>query len=159
MVVREIVHAKGHPNISAQHELTLEITKDPEVTPRGTCIIACRADKALADLREDFLRVLCRDDAIVIVRIRAGKYEDIVLCQGSSKLTPRSSSKMIIRKSTYIDDATLCIRANKAARDLDRRLVNLICTGSDVTVELYVLTLSELEKMEYTLDKSNSVER
>ncbi len=157
MVVHETVHAKGHPNILAQHELTLEITKDAEVTPRGTCIIACRADKALADLSEEFLRAICRDDAVVIVRIRADKFEDVVLCQGSSKLNPRNRNKIIVRKSTYIDDATLCIRANKAARDLDRRLVHAICTGSDVVVELYVITLSELEKIGYTCRNSRSL--
>ncbi len=148
MPIRHVViRAKGHPNILAQHENTLEITKDPEVTPRGTCIVACSADKALADLDEEFVNALKRDDSIVVVKICVNSECDFVLCQGSKLLRPSNSRKIIIRKSTYIDDATLCIRSNKAAKDIDRRLINKICLGSDVTIELYVITLDELEKM------------
>ncbi|RLF17024.1 MAG: DUF371 domain-containing protein, partial [Thermoprotei archaeon] len=38
-IVEEII-AWGHPNIRALHRSTMEITKEPYVTPRGDCIIA-----------------------------------------------------------------------------------------------------------------------
>ncbi len=146
MFVHDVVKAQGHGNIRALHRNTLEITKDPAVTPRGDCIVACRANKAAADLRPEVRERIRHLDSLVIVVIRAGPVQDVVLCEGSPRLTLRDRSRIIIRKSTYVDDATLCIRANKAAADLDRRLINYICMCSEVEVEIIAGRLSEIKE-------------
>ena len=146
VLVYDVVRARGHGNIRATHETTLEITREDYVTPRGDCIIACMADKAVADLSPELKKVLQSDDTFVIVVLRVRDLQDFVLCQGSSRLTLSNPRKIIIRKSTYVDDATLCIRANKAARDIDRRIVNYLCTGEEVEVRIYAARLSEVEK-------------
>ncbi|HIP58595.1 MAG TPA: DUF371 domain-containing protein, partial [Archaeoglobus profundus] len=37
--MKEVITAWGHPNITAKHRTTLEITKDEELSIRGDCII------------------------------------------------------------------------------------------------------------------------
>ena len=147
MLAYDTIRAWGHSNIRATHRTTLEITKDETVTPRGDCIIACRANKAVADLNPQIRDILRRPDSFAILIIKAGEVQDIVLCEGSPELTLRDTRKLIIRKSRYVDDATLCIKANKAASDLDRRLINYICMGSSVEIEIIACSLTELRKL------------
>jgi len=69
--VKDVIIARGHPNISASNRRTLEITKDPYVTRRGDCIIACCADKAGPELAGDLLEALMRPGTVRIV-VEAG---------------------------------------------------------------------------------------
>ncbi|MBS7627988.1 DUF371 domain-containing protein, partial [Candidatus Bathyarchaeota archaeon] len=50
----EIIEAHGHPNITALHRTTLEITKERKLTPRASCIVAVGATKGAADLSPSF---------------------------------------------------------------------------------------------------------
>jgi len=127
--------------ITARHKNTLEITKDEYVTERGTCIIACSSDKAASDLRGELREVIKDDLTVIIVKIRCRDISDIVLCRGSSNLKLSNNRKIIIRRSRYIDDATLCIESNKGAADLDRRLINMICMGETVEIVICALPL------------------
>ncbi len=147
MLAYDIVRARGHSNIRALHRTTLEITKDEYVTPRGDCIIACKADKSVADLSSQVKNLLRQPDSFVILVIRAGEVQDMVLCEGSPSLRLTDARKIVVRKSTYVDDATLCIRANKAAADLDRRLVSAICLDEAVEVEIIVGRISEIKRL------------
>ncbi|MEM4523515.1 MAG: DUF371 domain-containing protein, partial [Archaeoglobaceae archaeon] len=44
------VRAFGHPNITAKHPSTVEVTKDPEISKRADCVIGVKADKSISDL-------------------------------------------------------------------------------------------------------------
>ncbi|MEM4746838.1 MAG: DUF371 domain-containing protein [Metallosphaera sp.] len=48
---------------------------------------------------------------------------DVISGRGSQNLTFTSEVKMIVRKSDFISDATILIKANKSAKDLRRDLV------------------------------------
>ncbi|HID73268.1 TPA: DUF371 domain-containing protein [Candidatus Micrarchaeota archaeon] len=50
VVAHDVVTARGHPNIRAEHETTFEVTTEPSLTPRGDCIVGVQADKAASDL-------------------------------------------------------------------------------------------------------------
>ncbi|WP_440059038.1 DUF371 domain-containing protein [Thermogladius sp. 4427co] len=140
----EIIHARGHANIKATHKTTIEITKDGYLTERGDCIIGVSADKAAADLSDSFKRIAKRNDSLLVIVISVGGVYDIILAQGSQNLVLADDRKIIIRKSTFIEPATVAIRANKAAADIRRDLVELLRQGGVLTLELYAITLDEI---------------
>ncbi len=148
MVVVDELYAKGHPNIKATHKTTLEITRETYVTPRGDCIIAVNATKAVKDLDPRLKNVIRRNDAIIVVVLETNGLKDIILAMGSQELLLSSENKIIIRKSTYIEPATLGIRSNKAARDIDRRLVEKLKDPDTVIkVKIIGLLLEEIESI------------
>jgi hypothetical protein len=62
-----------------------------------------------------------------------------VLAEGSPRLVLEHPSSIVIRRSDYVDGRTLAIRANKAARDIDRRIVELLRNPETVAeIELTV---------------------
>lgn len=123
MTTTEIILAYGHKNIRATHKSTLEITKEAELSRRGDCIIAVSADKALNDLGSEFKEKLSKENAKITMLIEAGDIVELVNVLGSSRLILTHSTDMVVRKSNYICNRTLAIRADKAACDLSRRLV------------------------------------
>jgi hypothetical protein len=124
MKIAEVILAYGHENIQATHKSTLEVTKEKELSKRGDCIIAVSANKALADLSLEFKRCLLREKAEITVLIEAGGITEVVKAFGSPKLILTHSTDIVIRKSNYICGRTLAIKADKAAFDLSRRLVD-----------------------------------
>lgn len=79
----------------------------------------------------------------MIVMFVVDDYLDYVVGMGSSKLTLGNDNKLIIRRSNYIDDATLMIRANKAAIDIDRRLIDRLKKESSLTVYIIGVDLEQ----------------
>ena len=135
---REVIHCRGHENVKAIHRSTLEITREDFLTPRGDCIICVSADKALNDLSKEFKNALRRGARLRVV-ILAGEISDELIAYGSPELKLESPVSMVIRKSDYVDARTLAIRANKAAKDLKRELVELLKNPETlVTVELII---------------------
>ncbi|WP_456367053.1 DUF371 domain-containing protein [Thermococcus sp.] len=124
-MLREVVHCRGHENVRATHKSTLEFTREDYLTPRGDCILCVSADKSLKDLSDDFKRAL-REGKRLVVRIKVGDFVDEVIAHGDPRLILNHEYSMVIRKSTYIDARTLAVRANKAARDVDRLIVELL---------------------------------
>jgi|SRR5208283_102644 len=126
MMAVEEIFARGHANITAKHATTLEITKEINLTKNGDCIIAVGATKGLAELSERF-RILCADDnAKIILEINAAKIVEIVQGGGSSSFTLSHRDDIVARKSSHVTDRTLIIAADKAARDIDRKLVRVL---------------------------------
>lgn len=147
LIISEVVRAYGHENIKAIHKTTIEITKENNLTPRGDCIIGVSADKAVSDLDSVFKQYLKREDTVVIIVLEVGCLKDIVLAQGSSSLVLRDSNRLIIRKSTFVNDATMCIRANKAACDIDRKLIERLKSREvELLIKIYLININELEK-------------
>ena len=133
-VAIDVIRAWGHVNVRATHRSTIELTKDEYLTPRGDCIVGIKADKALSDLDLRLKSIIRRDGSIVIVVFSVGECFDYVVGFGSSRLTLSSNTKLVIRKSDYVDDATLMIKANKAAADLSRELVDRLKKGEPLLV-------------------------
>jgi hypothetical protein len=119
----EVIVAKGHESIQATHRTTLEITKDTHLSERGDCIIAVSADKAVADLGCGFKEKLRAPNARLTILIEAGGVTERVNAYGSSRLVLTHPTDVVVRKSDYVCSRTLAVRADKAASDLSRELV------------------------------------
>jgi hypothetical protein len=120
---KEKVIANGHANILAKHPATLMFTKDKELSKTGDCIVAVSADKAVADLDQQFKNLLRRPNAKLTITIEVDNLREQINAFGSPKLTLTHLTDMVIRKSNYICSRTLAIHADKAASDLSRELV------------------------------------
>jgi len=118
----ETITAYGHPNITATHATTLEITKEAELTRRGDCIIAVKADKAVADLNSKFKRAMKNANITVLIAIEAGGICELIRAYGNPNLTFTHQTDLVIRKSNYTCNRTLAVKADKAAKDLSREL-------------------------------------
>ncbi|MCI4447200.1 MAG: DUF371 domain-containing protein [Pyrobaculum sp.] len=135
---RDVFLARGHVNITATNRQTLEITKDPYVTRRGDCIVACCAEKAAGELRRDVLQALA-SRGVVLVVIEAGDVQEVVTGETPGTM-PTSRWRIVVRRSRYVDDSTVAIAADKAAADLDRSLVERLRRGAPVRVTVGVCT-------------------
>lgn len=134
--VKDVIIARGHPNISASNRRTLEITKDPYVTRRGDCIVACCADKAGPELAGDLLEALMRPGTVRIV-VEAGGM-GYAITGRTPLVVPTSPYRLVVRRSGHVDDSTLAVRADGAAADLPRGLVSRLRDGVVVRVEVEV---------------------
>ncbi|MEM2874489.1 MAG: DUF371 domain-containing protein [Candidatus Hadarchaeales archaeon] len=117
--------ARGHPNIKARHSTTLMITKDPEVSPKGDCVIGVSSEKSVADLPAE-LKDGIRAGRGVIIELRVGNRRETVRALGHPLLKLAHTSDMVIRKSCYVCERTLAVRANVSAADLPRDFVDLL---------------------------------
>ena len=133
----EVVRARGHPNIRATHPTTFEITREEHLTPRGDCIIAVGADKGARDLSEAFKEAARREEAEITITIEVPSrgLREVVRARGHPGLAFDHPTDMVIRKSDYVCGRTVAIRADKAARDLPRELVEAL---KDPEVEIIV---------------------
>ena len=121
--LKEVIFARGHENISARHETTIEITKDARLSESGDCIIAVSANKALGDLSSEFKKNLLKDHANITISVEAGGVTETLSAHGSSRLILTHSTDIVVRKSGYVCSRTLAIHANKSACELSRDLV------------------------------------
>ena len=133
--------AAGHPNIIGRHRTTFEITRDNELTKRGDCVIAVRASRGLNDLSAQFKNLCRNENAIITVELQAGEIEESIEGMGSPRLTLSHMSEIVGRRSTYTSERTLMIRADKAACDISRDLINALKSPTtkvqvEMTVEL-----------------------
>ena len=140
---REVVHARGHENVSAEHASTFEVTTDDWLTPAGDCILAVEADRTPADFDAAFVEA-CRDpDATVTATITVTTddgetHEQTVTGRGHPDLTFENERSHVGRTSEYVDDRTVLVDADAAAADLDRDLVEALADGASVRFELVV---------------------
>lgn len=81
------------------------------------------ANKAITDLRLEFKENLRKENAKVTMLIEAGEAVEVVNAFGSPRLILTHPTDIVVRKSSYVCSRTLGIRADKAACDLSRKLV------------------------------------
>ncbi|MDV3103975.1 DUF371 domain-containing protein [Thermococcus waiotapuensis] len=135
----EIIRCRGHGNVRATHRSTLEFTREDYLTPRGDCIICVSADKGINDLSEEFKRAL-KEGRKLLIRIKVGDLVEEITAEGSPGLILDHPHSMVVRKSDYIDARTLAIRASKAAKDIDRRIIEKLRNPeSEALVELIIV--------------------
>ena len=121
-----VIFARGHENIQATHRTTFEITKESTLTKRGDCIIAIGATKGAADLPLGFKEAARSESAQMKITIEAGELKEVIRARGSPRLLFTHPTDLVVRKSNYVCGRTLAIRADKAASDLSRKLIEEI---------------------------------
>jgi hypothetical protein len=119
----EVLYACGHENVQSSNKTTFEITKDPFLTKRGDCIIAVNSTKGAADLKSEFKEIAGSEGAKITITIEVDEEIETVNALGSRQLSFTHPTDLVVRKSNYICERTLAIRADKAAGDLSRKLV------------------------------------
>ncbi|MEM1957561.1 MAG: DUF371 domain-containing protein [Archaeoglobaceae archaeon] len=126
MIIFEI-SAFGHPNISAKHRTTLEVTKDNEISKRADCIIGVNANKSVSEIPEE-AKIALKNGAKAEVEITLPGHGLKVALYGfgSSTMSFIHSKDIVIRKSGFVCGRTLLIHANKSAKDIDREFVELL---------------------------------
>ncbi len=132
------IRARGHLHVRATHYNTLEVTKDTHLTPKGDCIIAVAADKAMHEIPQAFKDALRKSEAALSLRITCNGREDCVTAHGHPDLPLTHATDLVVRKSGFICPRTLAVGADKAAKDLDGDLVEELKKGAPVTVTLRI---------------------
>lgn len=131
-----IINAKGHENVLSLHKSTFEITKDKNLSLSGDCIIGLDIDKSMNDFPNDFKEKLANNYTKVIVKLTTPNSSDEIHGWGCDDLTLNHPTDIVCRKSTFVCSRTLMINADKAAKDLNRDLVNDLANGEEMIVEI-----------------------
>jgi uncharacterized protein len=118
--------AYGHPNITATHPTTLEITREPQLTSRGDCIVGVRATCGASGLPANLKDVLSSNLGKATLKITVEGETFVVLGRGSSALTLQHTQEMVFRKSSFASDRTVFVKADKAAMNIPRTMVRLL---------------------------------
>jgi hypothetical protein len=133
--------ACGHRNLRGTHKTTLEITKAANITPKGDCIIAVNSDKSVSDLNDDLKLLINHSSSKITLTLEVNGIIDKIEGFGDPRLQLTSPEDIVCRKSSFISKRTLMTKANKAAADIDRRIID---TLKDPRREVHVTILAEL---------------
>jgi hypothetical protein len=115
--------AYGHENVTSRHRTTLEVTMDEEISQRADCIIGVKADKGIAGLSEEFKAKARDESAIIELTISTNGVEEKIMGKGHPGLTFTNPTDMVARKSEFICNRTIMIKADKSSKELNRKLV------------------------------------
>ena len=121
--------ARGHRNIRATHDKTIELTSDDDFTARATCVVGTVSATALTSLTG--LR------GSITITLRVGQLEDRITGIANPRFV--GGSRAVIRRSDFRSPETLVIGADKTAASLDRDLVRALADPEsqiDVVIEL-----------------------
>lgn len=136
--MEEVVRARGHEHVRAEHASTWELTSEDWLTPAGDCILGVDADRPPAEFEEGFVDA-CRAGAVTITaRLEAGGHAQSITGRGHPDLTFASETSLVGRTSEYVDDRTVMVAADRSAADLDRDLVGALADGADLRCVLRV---------------------
>jgi uncharacterized protein len=119
----EIIRVFGHENIQAVHPTTLMLTKDKHLSQKGDCIVGVSSDKAIDDLSIEFKEKLKNSKAKLTILLEVDDLKLQITASGSPKLILSHPNDLVIRKSDYICNRTLAIRADMASNDLPREFI------------------------------------
>ena len=129
---------KGHKNVTSLHKSTFEITKDAEIGLAADCIIGVGMDYTMLDFPDEFKERIADSGTEITVILDTENGHDEITGWGHEDLSLTHPTDIVIRKSDYTCSRTLMIRADKAARDLDRDLICDLKNGKimEVTIKL-----------------------
>jgi hypothetical protein len=116
MILKISFNFFGHPNILSNHFNTIEFTKDTELSKKGDCILGVNSDFDSSKLKE-----LVKKYQKVKISIHAGKFKDEIIASTNKDF--KDLHELVIRKSDYLSNRTFAIKADKAAKDINRDVV------------------------------------
>ena len=129
--------AQGHPNIRSTHKTTLMTTTEPELTTRGDCIIAVKAETGLAQLPYKVKQAARNPETKITLTLKTCNNTFTAQGRGHPNLTYKDPIDMVARKSSYTCGRTLMISSDKAAIDLQKELVkDLQNPDTEITVQI-----------------------
>ena len=139
MRIVECLSAQGHPNILGTHRMTFEITKDSELSRRGDCVIGVRANKGPVDFSSEFKEACKSVETRITVILSVSGMTDRIHGIGSPALTFIHPTEMVGRRSNFASDRTVMVKADKAACNIDRHMIDALKSSkSRLDIELAV---------------------
>jgi len=112
--------------VRSSHPTTIEVTTEEYLTENGDCIIGVGATKGCGGLRVDLKERLRQEGSKVKIRLIVGGESYELNARGDPRLALSNPHEVVIRKSDFVSDRTLAVKADSAARDLPRKLVHLL---------------------------------
>ncbi len=121
-------NAYGHPNILGTHKTTLEFTKDNELSLKGDCIIGVNADFDLNKIRQFIKKSTNKKITITINPITKNKKYQKIKETASAELNSNfdSDKELVIRKTDFVSERTFATKADKAAFELNKDLIDFL---------------------------------
>lgn len=116
----------GHPNIRSLHQKTIEITKEPEVTVRGDCIIGVGASASCSDLPDGLKQRIRDPESVIRIEIAVGRHSFAVTGRGHPDLTLEDAGDIVIRKSRFVSPRTMAVSCDGASDSLPREMVRAL---------------------------------
>ncbi len=89
----------------------------------GDCILIVSTDKGLTDLSPPFKEILRQHYSKLTIKIEVEGLKETIHARGSPMLTLTHPLEMVVRKSDFASDRTLGFKADKAAVDISREMV------------------------------------
>ena len=120
------IEFSGHENIRSNHQKTIEITKESDLTLKGDCIVGINATSSCSDLPQELKDKLRVSDSKVTFSIHVGVHEFVIEGKGHPDLILTHSEDIVIRKSDFICPRTLAVNCDKASDLLPREMVSLL---------------------------------
>jgi hypothetical protein len=130
--VIEMIEARGHSLVTAQHDTTFEFTKEENLTAKGDCILAVRASKGARDLSEEFKRLATRNGSRIVIMISVDGVTETAEGRGCASLTFAHETDIVARRSLFTCGRTAMIRSSKAAGDFSRALIRKLAKPSAI---------------------------
>jgi len=116
----------GHKNIRSLHARTIEITKEPNLTLNGDCIIGVSATKACSDLTSTMKNKIRNNDSLLEINLVVEPFSFRIQATGNNNLPLTNVHDIVLRKSNFICNRTLCISCNVSALNIPRKMVDLL---------------------------------
>ncbi len=109
MLLEDSFTARGHANIRATHEKTIEVTRETHLTTQGDCIAAVAAEKGLRDLPKEMREAAKRPDSVISLSLRLGDSVFTTTGRGDPGITWDHPTDMVARMSGYTCPRTLMV--------------------------------------------------
>lgn len=139
-MITQHVTAQGDENVRGTHESTLELTTDDWLTPAGDCILGINASHSAADFEPEFINAASDPTTEITCTLSVGTVSTQIIGRGASELTFRDPRSLVLRTSTYVDERTVMVEANRAAIDIERELISELQTGAELSATFSLST-------------------
>ncbi|MEM2916260.1 MAG: DUF371 domain-containing protein [Candidatus Woesearchaeota archaeon] len=126
--------AYGHAGIEGTHKRILEFTQKTAVIPKGQSVIGTRAN-----FDPEAISALTQISKKLKLTIKVRNYAEEIIGDANQGFIP--GSDIIVRKGPQRSPSTLLINANKAAGDLNKKLIELLKNPE----EKIIVTLERLD--------------
>ncbi len=116
----------GHQNIRSLHQRTIEITRDPDLTPGGDCIVGVNASAACGDLPDGLKKRLQDPQTTARFSIVVGGQTFSFEGRGHPGLELSHPGDIVIRKSAFTCPRTVAVKSDKASDSLPRDMIRAL---------------------------------
>lgn len=130
--------ASGHPEVTATHRSTFEITAEDHLTPAGSCIIAVRSEKGAADLSPEFKTLMQTPGSSLTTVLTCDDVTVTIISTGSPALSLEHPADLVWRRSSFTCSRTLGTFASHTAATLPRELIDLLRKERSLDITLTV---------------------